>query len=96
MPPIQWVPRALSLGVKRPGHEAKCRGQRMRGAMPPLPQYAFVAWYSVKAQGQLYLYLYVCNHNFLVICHLIMYTSFQLVTNLRIMFHRIYTIYKSP
>jgi hypothetical protein len=35
----------------------KCRGQRMSGAIPPLPQYAFMAWCSVKAQGQLYLYL---------------------------------------
>jgi hypothetical protein len=26
----------------------------MRGATPPLPQYAFMTWYSVKAQGQLY------------------------------------------
>jgi len=32
----------------------------MRGAIPPLPQYTFMAWSSVKkkAQGQLYLYLY--------------------------------------
>jgi Na+-transporting methylmalonyl-CoA/oxaloacetate decarboxylase gamma subunit len=30
-----------------------CRGQRMSGAVPPLPQYAFMAWCSVKAQGQL-------------------------------------------
>jgi hypothetical protein len=29
----------------------------MSGAVPPLPQYAFVAWCSVKAQGQLYLCL---------------------------------------
>jgi hypothetical protein len=29
----------------------------MRGAVPPLPQYAFMAWCSVKAQGQLYLLL---------------------------------------
>jgi hypothetical protein len=29
----------------------------MSGAIPPLPQYAFIAWCSVKAQGQLYLYL---------------------------------------
>jgi hypothetical protein len=31
----------------------------MGGAIPPLPQYAFMAWGSVKkkAQGQLYLYL---------------------------------------
>jgi len=27
----------------------------MSGATPPLPQYAFTAWCSVKAQGQLYL-----------------------------------------
>jgi hypothetical protein len=25
----------------------------MSGAIPPLPQYAFMAWCSVKAQGQL-------------------------------------------
>jgi hypothetical protein len=31
----------------------------MSGAIPPLPQYAFMAWCSVKAQGQLYLYLYL-------------------------------------
>jgi len=29
----------------------------MSGAIPPLPSYAFIAWYSVKAQGQIYLYL---------------------------------------
>jgi len=28
----------------------------MSGAIPPLPQYVFMAWCSVKAQGQLYLY----------------------------------------
>jgi hypothetical protein len=31
----------------------------MRGAIPPLAQYAFMAWCLVKAQGQLYLYLYL-------------------------------------
>jgi hypothetical protein len=31
----------------------------MSRAIPPLPQYAFMAWYSVKAQGQLYSYLYL-------------------------------------
>jgi hypothetical protein len=25
----------------------------MNGAIPPLPQYSFMAWCSVKAQGQL-------------------------------------------
>jgi hypothetical protein len=29
----------------------------MSGARPPLPQYAFMAWYSVKVYGQLYFYL---------------------------------------
>jgi hypothetical protein len=24
----------------------------MRGAIPPLPQYAYMAWYLVKLQGQ--------------------------------------------
>jgi len=28
----------------------------MSGAIPALPQYAFMAWCSVKAQGQLYIY----------------------------------------
>jgi hypothetical protein len=32
----------------------------MSGALPSLPQYAFMAWCSVKAQGQLYLYLTSC------------------------------------
>jgi hypothetical protein len=37
----------------------------MSGAIPPLPQYSFMAWCSVKAQGQLYFtlpYLY-CFEN---------------------------------
>jgi hypothetical protein len=29
----------------------------MSGAIPPLPQYAFMAWCSVKTQGQLDLFL---------------------------------------
>jgi hypothetical protein len=33
----------------------------MGGAIPPLPQYAFMAWCSVKARGQLYLYLRISN-----------------------------------
>jgi hypothetical protein len=31
----------------------------MSGAIPPLPEYAFMAWFSVKAQGQLYLHFTV-------------------------------------
>jgi hypothetical protein len=54
--PIQWVQGALSLGVKRLGREAD--------HLPPssaevtsawsynsTPQYAFMAWCSVKGQG---------------------------------------------
>jgi hypothetical protein len=29
----------------------------MSGAIPALPQYPFMAWCTVKAQGHLYLYL---------------------------------------
>jgi hypothetical protein len=52
-PPIHWVPGALSLRVKR--QEVKLTthlhpgpSSRMLGAIPPLPQYAFMAWCSVK------------------------------------------------
>jgi hypothetical protein len=39
----------------------------MSGAIPPLHQYAFMVWCSVKAQGQLYLYLLpvFMSHHFL-------------------------------
>jgi hypothetical protein len=52
-PPIQWVPGALSLEVKRPGREADhsphlVLRSRMRGAIPPLPHYVFMAWCLVK------------------------------------------------
>jgi hypothetical protein len=56
--------RGSSLGVKRPGREADHSPPsnaevKASGAIPPLPQYAFTAWCSVKAQGQLCLYLYL-------------------------------------
>jgi len=41
-PPIQWVPGALSMGVKLTTH------LRMREAIPPLPQHVFMAWYLVR------------------------------------------------
>jgi hypothetical protein len=62
-PPIQWISGALSLGVKRPGHESDhslpSSGEvKNTGAILSLPQYAFMAWCSVKkAQGQVCLYL---------------------------------------
>jgi hypothetical protein len=61
--PIQWVLGALSWGqggrgVKLATHLYLVLRSRMLGATPPLPQYASMAWCSVKAQGQLYLYLF--------------------------------------
>jgi hypothetical protein len=52
-PPIQWVPGALSLGVKRPGvmlttHLHLVPRSRVCGAIPPLPQCAFMAWYLFR------------------------------------------------
>jgi hypothetical protein len=36
----------------------------MRGAIPPLLQYAFMAWFSLKAQGQLYLTFIIIHYNY--------------------------------
>jgi len=50
------------LGVKRPEREVDhlhlVPRSRIRGAIRPLLHYAFLAWFSVKAQGQLYIYFY--------------------------------------
>jgi hypothetical protein len=58
-PPIQWIPGALSLGVKRPGREADHSpppSTEVRNAWSynSTLQYAFTECCSVKAQGQLY------------------------------------------
>jgi hypothetical protein len=65
-PPIQWVPGALSLGVKRSGREADHSppsGAEVKNewSYVSTPQYVFMEWCSVKAQGQLYLYLHDKN-----------------------------------
>jgi hypothetical protein len=57
-PPIQWVPRTLSLGVKRPGHEAdhsppSSAEVKNACSYTSTHQYIFMAWCLVKAQGQL-------------------------------------------
>jgi hypothetical protein len=64
-PPIQWEPGALSLVVKRPGHEADHSSPSSAEVKnvwtsTSTPQYAFMTWCPVKAQGQLYLYLLLC------------------------------------
>jgi hypothetical protein len=61
-PPVQLVPGALSLGVKRPGREhdhSPPSSAEVKNAWSytSTPQNAFIAWYSVKAQGQFYLYI---------------------------------------
>jgi hypothetical protein len=60
-PPIQWVSGAISLGVKRPGGEADhspptSAKNKNAWSYTSTPQYAFMAWCSIKAQGQIYLY----------------------------------------
>jgi hypothetical protein len=69
-PPTQWVSWALSLGVKWPGREAD-------HSPPPIDElknawsytftshYAFMAWFSFKTQGQIYLYsmMYAVKNN---------------------------------
>jgi hypothetical protein len=50
---MQWVPGALSFGVRRPEREAAhsppySAEVKVHGAIPPLPRYAFMAWCLVK------------------------------------------------
>jgi hypothetical protein len=47
----------ISPGVKLTTHLHLVPRSRTRGAIPPLLQYAFMTWCSVKAQVQLYLNL---------------------------------------
>jgi hypothetical protein len=52
-PPIQWVPGALSLGIKQPGHEANHSppsSAEVENAWShtSTPQYVFMAWCLVK------------------------------------------------
>jgi hypothetical protein len=59
-PAIQWVRVALTLGLKRPGGEAdhsppSSAEVKNVYTYTSIPQYAFVAWRSFKAKGQLYL-----------------------------------------
>jgi hypothetical protein len=61
-PPIQKVPGALSLGINRPGREADhspTSSAEVKNARSytSTPTSAFMAWCSVKAKGQFYLYI---------------------------------------
>jgi hypothetical protein len=70
-PPVQWVPGALYLGVNRPGREAdhsppSSTDVKNAWRYTSTPQYAFTAWYSVKAQGKIYFYLYLTYWPFMI------------------------------
>jgi len=59
----------------------------MSGAINPLPQYTFMVWSSVKAQGQLHLYLTLPYINFHILhpSYFLVYliTLFQLQSKYR-------------
>jgi hypothetical protein len=55
-PPIQWVPGALSLGVKRLGREAdhsppSSAEVKNAWSCTPTPQYVFMAWRLINSFG---------------------------------------------
>jgi hypothetical protein len=54
-PPIQWVPGALSPGVKHLWTTHLCLVPRLlHGAVPMLPQYSFMAWCLIKQDVHLH------------------------------------------
>jgi hypothetical protein len=76
-PPIQWVPGALSLGVKQPGHEVDHSSplvprSRMHGTTPPLPKYVFMAWCLVKHRDNFT--LHSNTRSLLKECYLLLYS----------------------
>jgi hypothetical protein len=63
--PIQWVPGALSLGLKRPGREADhwphlVPRSKNEWGYTSTPQYVFMAWCLVKHRDKFIFYLYYC------------------------------------
>jgi hypothetical protein len=63
-PPIQLVPGALSLGVKRLGREAdhslpSSTAVKIPRALPTVPQYAFMVWCLVKHRDNFTFTFYV-------------------------------------
>jgi hypothetical protein len=68
-PPIQWVPAALSLGVKRPGRKADHSPPSSAEVKERVELYLHSpnapSWRGaqLKAQRQLYLYLFACYHS---------------------------------
>jgi hypothetical protein len=62
-PPIQWVLRSHSLGVKRPvrktDHSPPSSAEvKNAWSYTSAPQYVFITWSSVKAQGKLHVFTF--------------------------------------
>jgi len=76
-PPIQWVPVALFLGLKRSVREAEHLHPSSSEvnnvwSCTSTPQYALIVWCSVKARGRLYLFLLhvIFSSNYVTSCFL--------------------------
>jgi hypothetical protein len=75
---IQWVPGALSLGVKRPGREGDHLTQSSAEVKEWVELYLHspMAWCSVKSRGQLYLYLFGL-YVLILFCHILLLKFIQ-------------------
>jgi hypothetical protein len=63
-PPIQWVPGALSLGLKRPGHEADHSPPSSAKVKECMQLYFHspICLHGMVLKTQGHLYLYLCLH----------------------------------
>jgi hypothetical protein len=74
-PPIQWVPGALSLGVKQPGREvdhSSPSSAEVKNAWSytSTPQYDLIAWCLVKHRDNLTFYLFMCPVSQIILKHM--------------------------
>jgi hypothetical protein len=73
-PPIQWVPGALSVEVKRPGcvadHSPPSSAEvKNEWSYNFTPQYAFIAWCSIKkSKGTALLLPFTCIYTYTYTC----------------------------
>jgi hypothetical protein len=64
----------------------------MSAAALPLPQYAFMAWCSVKAQEQLYLYIYFGQSILTVVSYKLPTNNFMLIlSGLMVLFYAVFS-----
>jgi hypothetical protein len=64
-PPIQWVPEALSLGVKRPEREADNSAPssaevKSAYSYTSTPLYVFMAWCLVRHRDNFFTFIFIC------------------------------------